>query len=525
MATYISNTSANTTWVADTTVVTAARLNTENTNLYANDVALDTALALSHDATGYFNPTVGSDVASASALTLGTGNIFTITGTTAITSITTKSTGYMVWLQFAGALTLTHHATNLILPDDSNITTETNDIACLYEYGSGTWRLISYSRADATSGGFLTNVVEDTSPQLGGALDPNGQFIGWDKGTDITDGATPTIPTDGNYFDFGTGGTTVTSFVVAANRMFMIQFDAANTLTHHSTNLDLPSEANITTAAGDSCICFSTGTNTVHVLSYTKADGTPVAGGINNVVEDTTPQLGGALETNSFAINESEGANIASASAPDIFGNTDGNTVHITGTTTITDFADAPSAGIWRRIIFDGVLTLTHGSGVTLQGSANITTAAGDYAFVYADSTTAFTVLYFRADGTAVAGGGAVRIAADAQLNTNTNVSTVSDTYEDVVDFTGAGHLSAFTYQAASGTVEKLIIRITIDGGTPIEYDMATFITPGENIWNALALTFTIPLNLGFLTSCKVEGKNDTDTTAIKVGTSLAKNI
>ena len=152
MATYISNITANTTWIANITVITAARLNTENTNILANDVALDTALALSHDSTGYFNPTVGSDVASTNALTLGTGNIFDITGTTAITSIGTKGTGYIVWLQFDGILTLTHHATDLILPDDSNITTAAGDVACLYEYASADWRLISYSRSDATSG-------------------------------------------------------------------------------------------------------------------------------------------------------------------------------------------------------------------------------------------------------------------------------------------------------------------------------------------------------------------------------------
>ena len=152
MATYISNTTANTTWLANITVITAARLNTENTNILANDIALDTALALSHDSTGYFNPTVGSDVASTNALTLGTGNIFDITGTTAITSIGTKGTGYIVWLQFDGILTLTHHATDLILPDDSNITTAAGDVACLYEYASADWRLISYSRSDATSG-------------------------------------------------------------------------------------------------------------------------------------------------------------------------------------------------------------------------------------------------------------------------------------------------------------------------------------------------------------------------------------
>jgi hypothetical protein len=134
-------------------------------------------------------------------------------------------------------------------------------------------------------------------------------------------------------------------------------------------------------------------------FSRTGDDGT---GALDNIVEDTTPQLGGALDTNSFAINESEGAAVASATTTDIFGGNDGNTLHITGTTTITDFTDASSVGQWRKIIFDGVLTLTHGSGITLPGSSNITTAAGDYAFVYADTVSAFTVLYFKADGTAL---------------------------------------------------------------------------------------------------------------------------
>lgn len=127
-----------------------------------------------------------------------------------------------------------------------------------------------------------------------------------------------------------------------------------------------------------------------------------------SLAQDTTPQLGGPLDANGQAINESEGAAVASATTTDIFGGDDGNTLHITGTTTIVDFTDASGIGQWRKIIFDGILTLTHGSGITLPGSANITTAAGDYAFVYADAVDAFTVLYFRADGTAVvsAGGG-----------------------------------------------------------------------------------------------------------------------
>jgi hypothetical protein len=63
---------------------------------------------------------------------------------------------------------------------------------------------------------------------------------------------------------------------VAADRQFTLQFDGALTMTHHATNLDLPGEANITTAAGDVAVFQSTGANTVQCISYVKADGTPV---------------------------------------------------------------------------------------------------------------------------------------------------------------------------------------------------------------------------------------------------------
>ena len=91
--------------------------------------------------------TKGSDVASASALTLGDGNYFDITGTTTITSITTKAVGTVIKLHFDGILTLTHHATNLILPSGANITTAAGDEAEFVEYASGDWRCTSYTRA------------------------------------------------------------------------------------------------------------------------------------------------------------------------------------------------------------------------------------------------------------------------------------------------------------------------------------------------------------------------------------------
>lgn len=96
----------------------------------------------------------GADIASAAALTIPThGNFFDVTGTVAITSINSAaSTGAskLVALRFTGAgLTLTHHATNLILPGGANIQTAAGDEAIFVEYGSGTWRCINYQTAQS----------------------------------------------------------------------------------------------------------------------------------------------------------------------------------------------------------------------------------------------------------------------------------------------------------------------------------------------------------------------------------------
>jgi hypothetical protein len=95
-----------------------------------------------------FNFEKGGDIASATALTLDTdGNAFDVTGTTAITSIDTVGVGAMVLLQFDGIVTVTHDATDLILPDGNDIVTEAGQILIFHEYAAGDWRLVSNSAA------------------------------------------------------------------------------------------------------------------------------------------------------------------------------------------------------------------------------------------------------------------------------------------------------------------------------------------------------------------------------------------
>ena len=126
--------------------------------------------------------------------------------------------------------------------------------------------------------GITTDLSGDTSPQLGGFLDANGNYMQTEKGADIASASPIVITTVGDYFDV-TGTTDFAAMTVAADRQFTLQFDGILTMTHHATNLDLPGEANITTAAGDVATFQSTGSNTVQCICYTRASGEPIVGG------------------------------------------------------------------------------------------------------------------------------------------------------------------------------------------------------------------------------------------------------
>jgi len=97
----------------------------------------------------------GADVASATALAVLTdGNYFDVTGTTTITSInTTGGPGTLIKLHFDGVVTLTHHATDLILAGAANFTTEAGDELEVVEYASGDYRMTGWSLAGTAPGG------------------------------------------------------------------------------------------------------------------------------------------------------------------------------------------------------------------------------------------------------------------------------------------------------------------------------------------------------------------------------------
>lgn len=91
------------------------------------------------------------------------------------------------------------------------------------------------------------------------------------------------------------------------------------------------------------------------------------------------------------------GANIASAATINLTTAT-GNGVHVTGGVAIT--AVTLGSGMWRLVIFDAALTLTHhATNNNLPGGANIVTAAGDRALYWSDGATVYCVAYIPASG------------------------------------------------------------------------------------------------------------------------------
>jgi hypothetical protein len=156
-----------------------------------------------------------------------------------------------------------------------------------------------------------------------------------------------------------------------------------------------------------------------------------------------TTALTGVLDTSDNAINLSEGTAVASDTTSDIWA-TDGNTVHLTGTATVTSLSTAPRVGAIRNVIADGAFTLTHSSDLKLPGSSNITAAVDDRFTVYADSTVSHILLNYQkvtgravdrtnptegletvsTDGTVMSGVGISVISSDSTSGITLNLGT-----------------------------------------------------------------------------------------------------
>lgn len=150
--------------------------------------------------------------------------------------------------------------------------------------------------------------------------------------------------------------------------------------------------------------------------------------------------------------SNSQGADIASSGTINLSTAT-GDYVNVTGTTTIT--AITLAQGLERTVKFAGILTLTNGASLILPSGANITTAAGDVAIFRGEASGVVRcVAYTKANGQAVAGGGAVTNGTRQVLSSGTaaTYTTPAGCVRISARMIGGGGGGAGNHTTAGGT-------------------------------------------------------------------------
>ena len=180
-----------------------------------------------------------------------------------------------------------------------------------------------------------------------------------------------------------TGTTAAALSALSANQQFIFTTVAANTAAV-SLNIDGTGARQILKNKDQPVLNGEFEDNQVVIVAYN---------GENNNYEWTNQ--------NNKVVDFYNSAVVASAATTDIWV-TDGNTVHVSGSTTIENFGTAPSIGARRTVIFDGAVTIENSTEIPLPQGADFTTLPGDILQVYAETLTRVDVIISRQNGRAV---------------------------------------------------------------------------------------------------------------------------
>jgi len=228
---------------------------------------------------------------------------------------------------------------------------------------------------------------------------------------------------------------------------------------------------------------------------------------LGELASDPDPTMAGPLDSDGNQIQESIGANVASASALTI--PTDGNYFTVTDTTNIDSINTTGKVGTVIELEFAGVLTINHDATdlINITG-ANITTAVGDIArFREYDSGDWIMTGYERASGkplTSIILGTAVASTSGTSIDFTgipAGPKRITFMYEELSsngtsdfiirfgDSTGiytSGYVSTGYNQAGTGlqSTAGILFRNGINGGTTYTGNMVfNLLDPTTNTW------------------------------------------
>ncbi len=184
------------------------------------------------------------------------------------------------------------------------------------------------------------------------------------QGSDVASATTTVLDTTTGDYVHVTGTTAITAITLAQGEERTIEFTGILTFTN-GASLILPTGANITTAAGDTCIVRGEASGVVRCVSYTRASGNALAGSALSAAPITN-SLGSDVALNNVS-NYFDGPSVAQGAT---------GTWFVSGTVTLQDTA---GGGRFQAKLWDGTTVIASAESVSVGASEYMSIALSGY--------------------------------------------------------------------------------------------------------------------------------------------------